>query len=118
MSHVSALAIVVSKSFARRRLRLSEAMDRSTTQRRGNNLKPLAASFDDHDGPATDRGQCLAEFRTGIAAVGENMTQPWEGASDLLEKRRASVAVLYAGFMHNACDQKLLSDGFSRLQSC
>ena len=44
MSHASALTIVASKSFARRRLRLSQAMVRSTTQRRGNNLKPLAAS--------------------------------------------------------------------------
>src|ERR1019366_8430573 len=44
ISHASALAIVASKSFARRRLRLSQAMVRSTTQRRGNNLKPLAAS--------------------------------------------------------------------------
>jgi integrase len=44
MSHASALAIVASKSFARRRLRLSQAMVRSTTQRRGNNLKPLVAS--------------------------------------------------------------------------
>ena len=44
MSHVSALAIVASKSFASRRLRLSHAMVRSTTQRRGNSLKPLAAS--------------------------------------------------------------------------
>ena len=45
MSHASALTIVASKSFARRRLRLSQAMVRSTIQRRGNNLKPLAASF-------------------------------------------------------------------------
>lgn len=44
ISHASALAIVASKSFARQRLRLSQAMVRSTTQRRGNNLKPLAAS--------------------------------------------------------------------------
>jgi len=42
ISHASALAIVASKSLARRRLRLSRAMVRSTTQRRGNNLKPLA----------------------------------------------------------------------------
>jgi hypothetical protein len=44
ISQASALAIVASKSFARRRLRLSQAMVRSATQRRGNNLKPLAAS--------------------------------------------------------------------------
>src|SRR5665213_1232846 len=44
ISQASALAIVASKSFASRRLRLSQAMVRSTTQRRGNSLKPLAAS--------------------------------------------------------------------------
>ncbi len=36
--------MVASTSFARRRLRLSQAMVRSTTQRRGSRMKPLAAS--------------------------------------------------------------------------
>src|SRR5665213_3252398 len=34
------------------------------------------------------------------------MTQPGEGTSDQLEKRGCAVAILYAGFMHNACNQK------------
>jgi hypothetical protein len=47
MSHVSALAIVASKSFARRRLRLSYAMVRSTTQRRGKEAKALQRPLPD-----------------------------------------------------------------------
>src|SRR5450759_18817 len=34
------------------------------------------------------------------------MTQPRESTSDQLEKRGCTVAILYAGFMHNACNQK------------
>src|ERR1700687_3926647 len=47
MSHVSALASVASKSFARRRLRLSYAMVRSTTQRRGKEAKALQRPLPD-----------------------------------------------------------------------
>ena len=43
-SQAVALSMVRSKSLARRRLRLSHAKVRSTTQRRGKSLKPLAAS--------------------------------------------------------------------------
>jgi hypothetical protein len=39
-----ALSMVASKSFAKRRFRLSHAMDRSTTHRRGSGSNPLAAS--------------------------------------------------------------------------
>ncbi len=42
--HASALAMVFSRSFARRRHRPSQAKARSTTQRRGSTSKPLAAS--------------------------------------------------------------------------
>jgi hypothetical protein len=43
-SHAWAPSMVASKSLARRRLRLSQAMVRSTTHRRGKGWKPLAAS--------------------------------------------------------------------------
>ena len=43
-SQVVALAMVRSKSLARRRLRLSQAKARSTTQRRGISSKPTALS--------------------------------------------------------------------------
>ena len=34
------------------------------------------------------------------------MTQPGEGVSNQLEKRGGTIAVLYAGFMYDARDQK------------
>src|ERR1039457_3361226 len=34
------------------------------------------------------------------------MTQPRESTSDQPEKCRCTVAILYAGFMHDACNQK------------
>jgi len=40
MTHVAAVVINASKSLARRRLRLSQARVRSTTQRRGSSTKP------------------------------------------------------------------------------
>lgn len=42
--HATALAIVASKSLARRRQRLSQANVRSTTHRRGRTSKPWARS--------------------------------------------------------------------------
>jgi hypothetical protein len=42
-SQVTALSIVASTSFAKRRLRFSQAKMRSTSQRRGNRTKPRAA---------------------------------------------------------------------------
>ena len=44
MIQAVALSMVASKSLARRRLRLSQAMVRSTTQRRGRSSNPFAAS--------------------------------------------------------------------------
>jgi hypothetical protein len=41
-----------------------------------------------------------------IAAIGEDMTQPRESTSDQPEKCGCTVAILYAGFMHDACNQK------------
>ena len=43
-SQASALSMVSSKSLARRRLRPNQAKALSTTHRRGNKTKPLAAS--------------------------------------------------------------------------
>ena len=44
ISQASALSMFFSKSLARRRLRTSQAKVLSTTHRRGNRAKPLAAS--------------------------------------------------------------------------
>ena len=76
-----AYAMLISKSLARRRLRLSQANVRSITQRRGKTAKPFCGvgPFGDFDSPLADPAQCLAKFVPGIAALGEDMLQPWEG---------------------------------------
>jgi hypothetical protein len=60
-----ALAIDASKSFARRRFRLSQARVRSATQAPRQQLKAgsVSSAFDDLDGP-------LAELHEGITQVG------------------------------------------------
>ena len=77
-SHVVALSMVFSKSFTRRRLRPSQANVRSTTQRLGRMWKPLAASerFDDFERPAADGRKGTPQLVAGIAAVGNDLSQP------------------------------------------
>jgi hypothetical protein len=84
----TALAMVASKPLARWRLRLSQAMVRSTTHRQGSRSKPLAASdrltisrvhrSDVVDGPSTfwDRWQADAveESNSEGPSMGEVMT--------------------------------------------
>ena len=133
MSQASALAMVASKSLARRRLRPSQAKVRSTTQRRGRTLKPVTsslrltissvhwpifstpgqdlearhvvASLDDLQRPLADLFQRLAEFRSGVVAIGEDVAQPGEGPSDRGEQRRRTVAVLDMGGVNHASDE-------------
>ena len=77
-SHAVAEVMVCSKSLARRRLRLSQAIVRSTTHLRGNSVR----SLDDRDRPFSQRPQRILEFLARIAAVGENMSQPREALDD------------------------------------
>lgn len=79
---VSALAMEASKSLARRRLRLSQASVRSTTQRRGRICKPCAGRPpDDRERPVAEMGECRRELVAGVAAIGKDMTQPRERAA-------------------------------------
>ena len=68
-SHASALAMVASKSLARRRVRPSQAKVRSTTQRRGSSWKPLsragARRFRSSKGPIGDRPSNWRRDRRG-----------------------------------------------------
>ena len=76
-----AYAMVLLKSVVRRRLRPSQANVRSITQRQGKTAKPFCGvgPFGDFDSPLADPAQCLAKLVPGIAALGEDMLQPWEG---------------------------------------
>ena len=100
-------ARVCSKSFARRRLRPSQAKVRSTTQRRGTISKPLrpVGPFDDLDGPLPEPGEATPELLPGIAAIGEDVPQPWERADDLGQQQRSTATVLDIGDVDHGMDQ-------------
>ena len=90
-SHASALAMVASKSLASRRLRLSQAKVRSTTQRRGRTTKPGARS-DRLTISIVQWPSCaerVAQLLAGIAAIGEDVAQPGERAADRGQQRTA-----------------------------
>ena len=68
-------------------------------------------SLDDLDGPLSDTAQRAPEFVSGIAAVGEQVTQPGETRDDSDEHERRSVAVLDVGSVDHGVDQIALSIG-------
>ena len=95
----------------------------------GEQLKALGlvGSLDDSQRPLADFCQCLAQFvagpstllRINCAAIGEDMTQPWEVVSDAGENIHSTVAVpetssgqaLDIGGVDDGADQKTLRVG-------
>ena len=65
----------------------------------------VVASLDDLQRPLADLFQRLAEFRSGVGAIGEDVAQPGEGPSDRGEQRRRAVAVLDMGGVNHAGDE-------------
>lgn len=59
-------------------------------------------SLDKFERPASDSPQRFFQLVSGVAAIGENVTRPWKGASDQSEERRCAVAILDVGLVHNA----------------
>ena len=101
------LAISVSASLARRRLRPNQAKLRSTTQRLGRRTKPRARS----ERLTIGQLEPLVAGRGGrdlalIAAVGEDQAEKGEAAADAREQRGQPVAVLDAGGMNDAAQQQ------------
>ena len=98
-SQACAVAIRVSKSLAKRRLRLSQARVRSTTHRRGRTSKPWASlgrlTISRVHRPIFFQG-CF-EFGSGIGAVGDDVAQPRKGMADGSEQGGRAVAVLDVG---------------------
>ena len=95
------LSMVFSQSLASRRQRFTHAMVRSTTHRRGNTSNPLAVS----DRLMISIVQSPCPLRASrnlarIAAIGEDVAQPWKPVADGLEQRRCSVAILHIGRMN------------------
>src|SRR6201993_3066031 len=109
MSQAWALSMVASKSLARRRLRLSQAMVRSTTHRRGNSWKPLAASQRrtiSRVQLVAELGEGLLELSAGVGGISEDVAQPGKGAAHGGEQQRCAVAILDVGRMHDGGDEK------------
>ena len=62
-------------------------------------------SFYDFDLPLAHSAQFIAEFVAGIAAIGEDVTQPRTEVSDCPQHLRRAVAVLNVGRMHQQTPQ-------------
>ncbi len=82
MSQASALAMVASKSLARRRsTEPGKGALHHPTPGQDLEARHVVASLDDLQRPLADLFQRLAEFRSGVGAIGEDVAQPGEGPS-------------------------------------
>ena len=77
----------------------------------GQEFEPLRGvrALYDLDGPIADPVQCAAQFRSGIAAVGEDMAQPGAGMTDGFQNPWRAIPVLDVGGMNDQPEQQ--SDG-------
>jgi hypothetical protein len=66
---------------------------------------------DDVEGPGAKLSEGLAKLAAGIAAVGEDMAQPWERASHGSEQQRGAVAILNVGAMYDGRDEQPQANG-------
>src|SRR5215204_2514513 len=57
-------------------------------------------SLEDLDGPVPMSREGIAQFAARIAAIGEDVAQPWKPVADGLEQGRCSVAILHIGRMN------------------
>jgi hypothetical protein len=73
-----ALSMVASKPLARRRLRLSRAILRSMTRRRGQKLETCGGvgTSDDLEAPAAEFGEGLPELAADAGGICEDVAQP------------------------------------------
>jgi hypothetical protein len=109
-----ALAMVASKSLARRRLRPSQARLRSTLPSSGQELETFdawRALDDDFDRPRSAIGDSVEQLFAAIDAVGEDMAQPGEGLPQRAQQRNRTVRILDTGFVHAQGEQKPLGVG-------
>ena len=77
------------------------------------NFEPLrgVGASDYFERPFTNTFQRLAQFLAGIAAIGEDMAQPWIERADRSEHARGTIAILNVGLMHDQPDQIALRVG-------
>ena len=117
--HAVALSMEASKSFARRRLRQSQAKVRSTTHRRGSTSKPFAVlgrgMISIVHLPSLGEGGF--EFSARVCAVGKEMAQPGIEIPHGLDQRDGAVAVLVlAPWTITASSKPMVSTRICRLR--
>ena len=107
--NASALRLRFSQSLASLRQRLSQAMVRSTTQRRGQHHKSfgLIGALDDFSFELRqDFRERLLEFRSLIAAVGKQLLQERIHPEQSGKQQDAAVAILDIGGMNDGVEQQ------------
>ena len=62
-------------------------------------------AFDDVDGPVALSVESLAQLLPGIAAIGEDMPEPWISHTQIRQKIRGTVPVLNVGRVNQGCDE-------------
>jgi len=95
-----------SKSLARRRLRLSQARFRSTTQRpRKANCVGHAFAISTLHLPNFFSGR-FHKLVAGVVAIGEEVAQPWEEVVNGLDDEWRAIAVLHIGGVDRGADHQ------------
>ena len=77
----------------------------------GKEFKPFGdvGSLDDLDGPFSHLGQGVPQFVAGIAAIGEDVTQPWIERTDRGQDIDSTVAILDVGGMDQQANEITLA---------
>ena len=107
MTQASALLMDFSQSLANRRQRPRHANVGSTTHLRGSTSKPPGAigPLDDLARPAPEADKGSAQFRPGIAAIGEHVAQFWGLMAKPGKDPGRAIPILKVGRVDRARDQ-------------
>ena len=108
MIQASALAIVVSKFLARRRLRPSQAKVRSTTKasRFGPKASDALGTGDDFNCPLAQIADRFEQLWSSIDAVSKDVAQFGEHPCDASPQRHSAMIVLNVGGVDENCKQR------------
>ena len=60
--------------------------------------------FDDLNGPRAHRAEPAFQLLASVAAIGEDVAQPWIAVTDRLQHGRCAVTVLNVGAVHDEAD--------------
>ncbi len=112
-SHAVADAMVCSKSLAKAPVPAEPCEGALDDPAAGQHLEAfgLVGALDDIERPRADLAERVPELVTGIAAVGEQVAQPWEAVDDPGQHQRRSIAILDIGRMDHGMNQVALGIG-------